>query len=132
MPLRSPYRLVGTLGLLVASLGAGSYLAYRTPTTKPGQVSVINYLGEHAPIWPALFGVAALALLLGLAVPRFGVVAYSVTAGVFTAYGVGTAVAAVLSHPTGSWLSASFALALAAHAFVLARVAARRQVWMQR
>lgn len=127
----SYYRLVGTIGLLVASVGAASYYAYRTPVERPGRVSVTAYLGELGPFWPMLFALAALLLLVTLATGRFVVATHSITAGVFVAYGVGTALSAALSHPPTGWVTSTFALALAAHALVLTRVAARERVWTQ-
>lgn len=123
-------RLVGTAGLVFAAVGGCVHYLFRDPVESPGGVSAVAYLAARAgEIWPLVFGVVAVALVVAAVTGRAVVAVHAVTGGVFTAYGVALAVGAVLSTPVGGLVTAAFALALALNAFVLTRSYARGHAW---
>lgn len=112
-----PYRLASAFGVLLALVGACLYYLTRPPA-RPDPANVITYLETVTPFWPALFGLAALGVVVALVARRGRHIAHLVAAGVLAAYAFALAYTAV---STGAgWVTACFAVGLTVHTVALA------------
>lgn len=116
----SGYRWVASIGVLIALASAAVHYLVAPPTGGPD--SVVRYVGELGPVWPALFGGAALLLTAALLLSRWRYGAHVIAAGCLSGYAVALWGTAILSGSTRGVVTAGLATALAMHALLLASV----------
>lgn len=126
-------RRVLSLGVVLACAGASLHYALRShPRSALSEESnVLVWMEQYGPVWPGLFGVAALAVVVALVLRRCLVGAHLAAAAVLAGYAVAlwfTAAAA----GTG-WVTASMTTGLAVHTLALSSAyhlePHRRPVW---
>lgn len=124
---------LGGVGLILASAGVATFYAIRPPLGSSDTLSVVRYIYDSVePLWTVVFGAVTVLLLVTTFAGRWARVGYSVATGAFLAYSAALWLGAFSASPPSSWVSASFALALALNAFALTRSHARNAAWMPR
>lgn len=119
----SSYRWIASVGVLIALASAAVHYLVAPPTGGPE--SVVRYVDQLGPVWPALFGGSVLILLVALLVGRFRYGAHVLAAGCLSCYAVALWSTAVLSGSSRGVVTAGLATAVALHALLLATVYSR-------
>jgi hypothetical protein len=96
------------LAYCVLYLGPSSWVRARSDLRN--QVSIVQHIDGLGPIWPGLFLLTAVLVLVCTFLGRLVIVAHGVAAGVWVMYGLAILLGAFLSVPPSPVLSGSAAL----------------------